>query len=155
MLGARSVAVVGASARPGSFGDRVVTEVCRSPGGPAVHLVNPRWGEVQGRPCLPSLTDVEGPVDLVLLAVGDDVLEDQLVVAADRGDRSAVVFGSAWSPAGEGPTLRQRLADVARTAGMAVCGGGCMGFVNLSAGVRALGYLERTDLPRGPVALVS
>jgi acyl-CoA synthetase (NDP forming) len=155
MLGARSVAVVGASARPGSFGDRVVTEVCRSPAGPAVHLVNPRWSEVQGRPCLPSLRDVDGPVDLVLLAVGDDVLEDQLVVAADRGDRSAVVFGSAWSPAGEGPTLRQRLTDVARTAGMAVCGGGCMGFVDLSTGVRALGYLERTDLPRGPVALVS
>ena len=38
---------------------------------------------------------------------------------------------------------------------MAVCGGGCMGFVDLSTGVRALGYLERTDLPRGPVALVS
>ena len=82
----------------------------------------------------------------MLLAVGDDVLEGQLALAADRGDRSAVVFGSAWSPAGQGPTLRQRLAEVARTAGMAVCGGGCMGFVNLSTGVRALGYLERTDL---------
>jgi acyl-CoA synthetase (NDP forming) len=155
MLGARSVAVVGASARPGSFGDRVVTEVRRSPGEPVVHLVNPRWTEVHGRPCLPSLTDVDGPVDLVLLAVGNDVLEDQLKVAADRGDRSSVVFGSAWSPAGDGPTLRQRLAGVARTAGMAVCGGGCMGFVDLTTGVRALGYLERTDLPRGPVALVS
>jgi acyl-CoA synthetase (NDP forming) len=51
--------------------------------------------------------------------------------------------------------LRQRLTEVARTAGMAVCGGGCMGFVDLSSGVRALGYLERTDLPRGPVAFVS
>ena len=58
MLGARSIAVVGASARPGSFGERVVTEVCRSPGEPVVHLVNPRWTEVQGRPCLPSLAEI-------------------------------------------------------------------------------------------------
>src|SRR3954452_22059726 len=155
MLGARSIAVVGASARQGSFGERVVTEVCRSPAEPEIHLVNPRWTEVQGRRCVPSLADVDGPVDLVLLAVGDEVLEDQLAMAAERGDRSAVVFGSAWSPAGQRPALRQRLAGVARSAGMAVCGGGCMGFVDLGTGVRALGYLERTDLPRGPVALGS
>jgi acyl-CoA synthetase (NDP forming) len=155
MLGARSIAVVGASARPGSFGDRVVTEVRRSPGSPTVHLVNPRWSEVQGLPCVPSLTDVAEPVDLVLLAVGDGSLEDQLRLAADRGDRSAVVFGSAWAPSGEGPSLRRRIADLARGSGMALCGGGCMGFVDLTSGVRALGYLERPDLPRGPAALVS
>ena len=72
MLGARSVAVVGASARPGSFGERVVTELRRSPSAPAVHLVNPRYPEVQGMACVPSLSDLDGPVDLVLLAVGDD-----------------------------------------------------------------------------------
>src|SRR6185436_16665808 len=120
--------VVGASARPGSFGERVVTELRRSPSAPAVHLVNPRYPEVQGIPCVPSLSDLDGPVDLVLLAVGDDRLEEQLTLAAARGDRSAVVFGSAHSaedaadgPAG--PSLRDRLATVASDAGMALCGG--------------------------------
>jgi acyl-CoA synthetase (NDP forming) len=61
MLDARSVAVVGASARPGSFGERVVTELRRSPSAPAVHLVNPRYREVLGTPCVPSLTDLDGP----------------------------------------------------------------------------------------------
>ena len=36
-----------------------------------------------------------------------------------------------------------------------MCGGGCMGFANVSDGVRALGYLERDPLPAGPVALVT
>ena len=67
MLGARSVAVVGASARPGSFGERLVTEVLRSPSAPEVHLVNPRYDEVAGRPCVPSLRRPPDPVDLVLL----------------------------------------------------------------------------------------
>jgi acyl-CoA synthetase (NDP forming) len=155
MLGARSVAVVGASARPGSFGERLVTEVLRSPSAPEVTLVNPRYDVVAGRPCVPSLRDLAEPVDLVLLAVNDSVVEEQLSLAAERGDRSAVVFGSVWSPPAPGPSLRQRLTAVAEGAGMALCGGGCMGFVQVAGGLRALGYLERADLPAGPVALVS
>lgn len=156
MLEARTVAIVGASARPGSFGERLVREVTRSPSAPVVHLVNPRYDEVLGRPCLDSLDDVPSAVDLVLLGVGDAAVEGHLVAAASRGDRSAVVFGSAWSaPSPDAPALGQRLALTARTAGMAMCGGGCMGFVNVAKGLRAIGYLEREHLPAGPVAFVS
>ena len=91
----------------------------------------------------------------MLLAVNDNVVEEQLSLAAERGDRSAVVFGSVWSPPAPGPSLRQRLTALAEGAGMALCGGGCMGFVQVAGGLRALGYLEREDLPAGPVALVS
>ena len=38
---------------------------------------------------------------------------------------------------------------------MAVCGAGCMGFVNLDDGLRATGYIEREVLPHGPIALVT
>ena len=38
---------------------------------------------------------------------------------------------------------------------MAVCGAGCMGFVNNALGVRALGYLEPDPLPAGGVSLVT
>ena len=38
---------------------------------------------------------------------------------------------------------------------MAVCGAGCMGFVNVARGLRAVGYLEPDPLPGGPVALVT
>lgn len=155
MLGARSVAVVGASTRGGSFGERLVTELRRSPAAPTLHLVNPRYDTVQGLPCLDSLDDLPAPVDLVLLAVGDDQLDGQLRLAAGRGDRSAVVFGAAWSPPSPEPSLRDRLAATAIEAGMALCGGGCMGFVDVTGGLRAIGYLERETLPEGPVALVS
>ena len=74
MMSARSVAVVGASERPGSFGWRVTTEVLRSPGLERVHLVNPGRAAVLGHPCVPSLADVPEPVDLVLLGVPDAAL---------------------------------------------------------------------------------
>jgi acetate---CoA ligase (ADP-forming) len=152
MLEASSVALVGASPRPNSLGERMVTEISRSSRRPLeIHLVNPRHDVVAGRPCLPSLEAIAGPVDLVLLAVPDAALEEQLALAASRGDRSAVIFGSAHEPDG----LRGRLTSIAAGGGMALCGAGCMGFVNVSAGLRALGYLERDPVVAGPVALVT
>ncbi len=161
MLEAGSVALVGASPRPGSFGERVLIELERSPSKPEIHLVNPRYAsageQVNGRRVLDSLDDIDGPVDLVLLAVGDTSLAAELTRAARRGDRSAVIFGSAIDP--DFPTdstgFRARLASTAIDAGMALCGGGCMGFVNASHGLRAIGYIERDPLPAGPIALVT
>lgn len=159
MLEARSVAVVGASPRAGSFGERVRIELERSPSRPRVHLINPRYSEIAGHDCLPSLHDLAEPVDLVLFAVGDRALEEQFEIAARRGNRSAVIFGSVVDqddPFATGPTsLRGRIAARAHAHGMAVCGGGCMGFVNVSRGLRAIGYLERDPLPSGPVACIT
>jgi acyl-CoA synthetase (NDP forming) len=204
MLEARSIALVGASPRPGTFGQRMLDEVTRSPARPEVHLVNPRHAEIGGRRCVPSLADLPGPVDLVLLAVPDAALEQQLALAARRGDRSAVIFGNAHedpTPAaplshpdsghpapshpdsgssmyqkapsyepigtsmpgagepvglvGSAGLLRDRLAGIARHAGMQLCGAGCMGFVNVARGLRAIGYTEPDPLPVGPIALVT
>ena len=89
MLEARSVALVGASARPGSLGARMITEVARSPSRPRTYLVNPRYADIEGTPCLPSLAELPEPVDLALLAVPDSALEAQLGAAA----RSPGPFG--------------------------------------------------------------
>ena len=155
MLEARSVALVGASQRPGSLGERMVAEVSSSPSRPKLYPVNPRYTEIGGLRCHPSLADVPEPVDLVLLGVPDAVLEAQLTMAARRGDASAVIFGSAYDVPGQPPGLRGRLASIATAAGMALCGAGCMGFVNVTHGLRAVGYVEPRELRSGPVALVT
>jgi acyl-CoA synthetase (NDP forming) len=50
LLEPRSIAVVGASARPGSFGDQLVGQLLGGGYKGEVHLVNPRYAEVAGRP---------------------------------------------------------------------------------------------------------
>ncbi len=155
MLEARSVAVVGASARAGSFGHRMLSEVSRSTGPLDVHLVNPRYAEIEGRRCVPSLDAIDGPVDLVLLGVPDAALHQQLTTAARRGDRAAVAFGSVVGTAPDGQPLRAAVSGIVAEAGLALCGGGCMGFVNVTRGLRAIGYVEAEELPAGPIALVS
>jgi acyl-CoA synthetase (NDP forming) len=131
MLGARSMAVVGASARPGSFGARMVLEAQR--GSARAHLVNPRYDRIGESACVPSLADLDEPIDVVLLGVPDSAV---------------VLFGSANG-------LREKIAATATDAGMALCGAGCMGFVNNVLGVRALGYLEPDPLPSGRIAFVT
>lgn len=149
MLEARSVALVGASTRPGSLGARMIEEVAKSPSRPRTYFVNPRYREIGGVPCYPSLAVLPEAVDLALLAVPDSALEEQVSAAAASGARSAVIFGSAVGG------LRERIAAIARHAGMAVCGAGCMGFVNAARGLRAIGYTEPDPVPAGPVALVT
>jgi acyl-CoA synthetase (NDP forming) len=148
LLEPRSIAVVGASDRPGSFGDRLTREVLRSPAAPTVSLVNPKYTTVHGRPCVPSLLDLDDAVDLVILGVPDIVLTDQLAQAAERGDASALAFGTAHG-------LGDELASIAHRAGMAMCGGGSMGYVNNARGIRAIGYVERFPLEPGGVAFIT
>ncbi len=158
MLEARSVALVGASPRPGSFGRRMLAEVGKSGSRPRLYPVNPRYTELDGARCFASLADLPEPPELTLLAVPDTALEQQLRLAAEAGSRGAVIFGNAHEPQAPGddrPGLRHRLAAAARAAGMALCGAGCMGFVNVSHGLRAIGYTEPDPLPAGPVALVT
>src|SRR5215469_2671582 len=159
MLEARSVAIVGASARPHSFGSRMLAEVGRSPARPAIFPVNPRYPQIDGRRCYPSLADLPEPVDLVLLGVPDAALEQQLALAAATGCRSAVIFGNAHDVGPASPEaslpLRERLAAIATASEMELCGAGCMGVANVGYGLRAMGYIEPDPLPAGPVALVT
>jgi acyl-CoA synthetase (NDP forming) len=150
MLEARSVAVVGASARPGSFGERMVSEVLRSTGDRRIRLVNPSYDEVAGLPCVPDLAELDEAPDLVLLGVGDKWLPGQLAAAASIGARSAVVFGSAHADG-----VRDQLRATARESAMALCGAGCMGFWNVRSGLRAMGYVERPAVPTGPISVVT
>ncbi|MGL5809506.1 MAG: acetate--CoA ligase family protein [Nocardioides sp.] len=146
MLTARSIAVLGASARPGSFGERLAIEALRSSGARRVDLVNPRYDAVQGRACLPSLEHLDHAPDLVLFGVPDRTIPEYLAVASGMGAGGAVVYGTA---AGLGDSIR-------RAAGMMpVCGAGCMGFVNARRGIRALGYLEPDRLVPGGLALIT
>ena len=158
LLEPRSLAVVGASARPGSFGDTLVGQLLSGGYRGTVHLVNPRYREVAGRPCRPSLADLPEPVDLAVLAVPNAALEAQLEAAAAAGIPAAVIFASCVDdrpPPPGTPPLADRLAAIARDAGMAVCGGNGMGYFNLEQSLRVCGYPEPPDLEPGPVSVVS
>src|SRR3712207_9225570 len=74
------------------------TTLFRSEGG--IHPVNPNYDELVGRRCYPTLADVPGPVDLVLVLVAADRVEDAIRQAAAVGARAAVVYASGFAEVG-------------------------------------------------------
>ena len=155
LLRARSVAVVGAS-----DGDRFGGKLCRNLFGMGyggeVFCVNPRYERLFERPCFPSLSALPARPDCALLAVPNARLVETLAEAAACGIPAAVIFANAWSdPAAPGPSLQERLAEIARASGMVVCGPNCMGFVSLAERLPVSGYDVNPATPAGRVALVT
>ena len=155
MLGARSVALVGASPKFDTPGNYMVKQLIVGGFGGEVAAVNPRYDEVEGVDCFPSLQALPFVPDLVLLCVGNHRLEEQMEEAAACGARGVVVFASALEDPPRDPPLTERLRRIANDAGMAVCGANCMGFVDVERGLRALAFEERADLEPGNVAWIS
>jgi acetate---CoA ligase (ADP-forming) len=155
MLEARSVALVGASQKPGTPGNHMVRQLTVGRFAGEAAVVNPKYEEVEGVACYPTLEEVPFVPDLVLLGVGNRMLEEQMVAAAERGARGVVVFASGLEDPPREPPLTERLKRIAREAGMVVCGGNCMGFADIERGLRALAFEERADLEPGGVALIS
>jgi acyl-CoA synthetase (NDP forming) len=156
MLEARSVAVVGASAQPGSFGFELLRQLRVGGFDGRIHPVNPHYTEIDGLPCVAAIEDVPEPVDLAILGVGNTSLEKILRSAGASGARSAVICASGHAPEGaEGPPLPERLQAIAREFGMAVCGGNGMGFINVERKLRATGYSQDPELAPGPVTFLT
>ena len=103
----RTIAVIGASDTPGRPATTMFAKL-RAWGeahGVAVHPVNPNRTEVDGLPCLASVADVPGELDLAAILVGDAVAAFREV--AERGARYAVVFAAGFAEAGPAGAARQ------------------------------------------------
>jgi acetate---CoA ligase (ADP-forming) len=156
MLDARSVAVVGASARQGSFGEQMLLELQRGVYSGSVYPVNPRYGDIMGMRCFPSVTDIDGGVDLALLGVSNALIEDALRSSAEAGVHAVVIYASCYEEShADGPSLIERLTRLANESGIAICGGNCMGFLNLGTGLRACGFPMPAGMLEGGITFIS
>jgi acetate---CoA ligase (ADP-forming) len=155
LLMPRSIALVGASAKEGSVGHGMVSVFKGGAFPGEVYLVNPNYQEIEGLPCYPSLAALPEPVDHTVMGVATARLEGQMAEAIKQGARGATIFASGYLENDSEPRLTQRIAAMAREAGMQICGGNCMGFYNLEYGLRVCGFLPPPWLSAGPIAFIT
>lgn len=155
MLRARTVAVVGASERRGSVGDQTMRQMLGGGFVGRVHPVNPRYESLHGLASLPSLIELDEPVDLVVLAVPNASLEAEMEKAISVKAGAVAIFASCHGQAVDGGSLRDRLRDLADGAGVPICGGNGMGFLNLEHRLRVCGFYQPADLAAGGVTFLS
>jgi acetate---CoA ligase (ADP-forming) len=155
LLSPRSIAFVGASARPNTPGHDMMRMVRRGGFAGTVHAVNPNYREIEGYPCVPSLSDLPISPDLVVLSVRNERLEDTMREAVARGTKAAVLFASAFLDNDRDPPLASRLAAMARDAQMPVCGANCMGFYNDLDKVWICGFPSPREPRPGAIAFIA
>lgn len=156
MLAPRSVALLGASTMPNVPGNDMILElqVARFPG--EVYPVNPRYAEVEGLPCYPSLHDLPSVPDLAVLGIANGGIEEQVRAAIELGVGGLVIPGS-LSMAGDDPAypLRERVRDLALAANLPIVGGNCMGFYNVERWFRTLPFHRPYELTEGGVTFIA
>lgn len=123
----RAVAVVGASTRDGLLARPLRYLAEYGFDGP-VYPVNPRYTELRGLPCFPSLSDLPGGVDLALLQIPAAKAVDAVAECGEAGIEAAIVLASGFAEVGpEGSRLQDRLQRVAQSCGVRVLGPNCQG----------------------------
>ena len=142
-----SVAVIGASRRPGTVGGEVVRNLLAAGFSGPLHLVNVHGGEVAGRPTVRTIADVEGEVELAVIAVPTNAVLDVARDCAAKGVRALVVLTGGFAEVGPAGRARQdELLAVCRAAGMRMVGPNSLGV----ASPRPEIALDATVAPAAP-----
>jgi acetate---CoA ligase (ADP-forming) len=151
LLRPASIAVVGATERPGSYGGEALLNLARLGYPGRVYAVNPRRPRVHGVPAFPSLEDLPEAPDAVVVAIPAADAPEVVATASAIGCGGAVVFAAGFAEARE-DELQTALAAAA--GGLPVCGPNANGIVSLPDRVALWGDAIEPREP-GPVALIS
>jgi len=137
LLEPRSVAVAGASRDPDSVGQTVLRHLLAAGFTGPVHAVNRQVRKVAGVTSYPTVRDVPGDLDLVVVAVPAGEVESVVTDCAAKGVRGLVVMSTGFAETGaDGAVLQRRLVALARGNGMRVLGPSSLGVLNTDERVR-------------------
>ncbi len=157
LLHPRSVAIVGASPRPGSFGQRLEANLAGFDG--EVLLVNGKYDRIGERACHPSLKALPAVPDCVVIATSRDAVEPVLREAIEVGAGGAIVFASGYSETGkaESERMQRDLARIAAESGVRLVGPNCIGLSNFVVQANmTFGPVPQGSRPRSPsIGIVS
>ncbi len=126
-----SIAFVGASATPGKWGHMLLTNTFSRDFSGKVFLVNPKGGEIAGRPVYTSLAQIEGPVDLAVVTIPAGRVLALIPELAEKEVKGMLLITSGFREVGEeGADLERKVVEEARKAGILILGPNTMGVCN-------------------------
>ncbi|MBF7084704.1 acetate--CoA ligase family protein [Desulfallas sp. Bu1-1] len=142
-----SIAILGASSDSAKPSGRAQIALMNKGYKGNIYPVNPKYQEIFGLKCYPSLADVPGKVDLVIISIPAEGVCAALEQCIAKGVRAAVIFSSGFAEIGpEGRLLQEKMTELARGSGIRLCGPNCVGVINTNNGVRA-SFAFVVDIP--------
>ncbi|MDO9358047.1 MAG: CoA-binding protein [Polaromonas sp.] len=157
LINPQSIAVVGASDRPGSLSGRMLRNLACSGFKGKTYLVNPARESINGVKCYPSVEDLPEIPDVGVLTIPGPAVEAEIRRFGKVGLRNAVVYGAGFREAGgTGLELEDRLVHAANEFGINLSGPNTLGATNFSKGSTTSfsTILEGVDWTPGNIAFV-
>ncbi len=144
----RSVALVGASDRPGSVGATVWRNLRRAGFEGPLWPVNPKRDTVGGEPAFARIAALPAAPDLAVVCVPPAAVPGTIAELGERGTRAAIVL-----TAGLAPAQKQAMLDAARRHLLRILGPNCLGLIAPHARLDA--SFAHVGAPAGGLAFVS
>ncbi|MGW3099487.1 bifunctional acetate--CoA ligase family protein/GNAT family N-acetyltransferase [Streptomyces sp. NPDC001102] len=141
LLAPGSVAVVGTGRAPGGVGRSLLDNIRDAGYAGRLHAVNAAFPEdlkdLDGVPAHRSVRDIDGPVDLAVVAVPAEHVPQVVTECGEHGVQGLVVISAGYAESGpEGRERQRELVRHARTYGMRLIGPNAFGVINTSEQVR-------------------
>jgi acetyltransferase len=133
-----SVALIGATSRPGTVGRTVLENLLGDTFRGKVYAVNAKHDEVLGLRTYKSIRDIPHPVDLAVVATPAATVTQIITECVDAGAKSAVVISAGFKERGaEGAALEQQIKEQLKRSSLRLIGPNCLGIMNPTIGLNA------------------
>ena len=129
----RSVAILGASSDLNKVSGRPLAYLLRFRYPGNIYPINPKYPEIAGVKCYPSILEVPGEIDVLMMIIPAEEILPNLEAGFQKGVKAAIIISGGFAETGaEGRKLQQKVTAFARKTGMLVYGPNTTGFVSLA-----------------------
>jgi len=152
----RSIAVIGASRKQGTIGNKLFRNILHQEFTGVLYPVNPSAEVVASVKAYPSVLDIPGEVDLAVVIVPAETVHQVVEQCGRKGVRGIVIISAGFGESGaEGMDRQERVLETARSYGMRLIGPNCMGIINTHPEVNMNATFSSVFPPAGNIALCS
>jgi acetyl coenzyme A synthetase (ADP forming)-like protein len=156
IINPKSIAVVGATNRPGSVGLAVFRNLLQTGYTGVLYPVNPNAKSVQGVKSYPRLMYIPDDVDLAVIIVPAAVVPSVVAEAAEKQVQGCIVITAGFKEiGGRGIELENELKALVKEHRIRLVGPNCLGLINTDENVRMNASFARTMPKGGNIAFIS
>jgi len=152
----KAVAVIGASSKELSIGNRIIKNLMDFGFKGAVYPINPKADEIRGLKAYPSILDCPGEVDVVHMVIPAKFVPQAVEDCGKKGVKHIIINSGGFSETGpEGAAIEKDFLERAKTYGIRIFGPNCQGIINSDPEIRAYCNFTFTMPDPGYISIVA
>jgi acyl-CoA synthetase (NDP forming) len=152
----RSVAVIGASAKELSIGNRIIKNLIDFGYTGAIYPINPKAADIRGIKAYPSIFDVPGDIDLAHMVIAGKFVPDAVEDCGKKGIQAIIINSAGFTEIGpEGAALQKDFLERAKKYGIRILGPNCQGIINTDPTLKAYCNFTFTRPEPGFISIVA